>query len=105
MNIKKTLTALLAGTALLTAGCVGGGNSANKMETPQESPIELQVSAAASLTDAMKELGAMYEENNKEVHLVKRFISSTTSAAAVPSSRRSRTAEPPTYSSPPHRSR
>ena len=70
MNIKKTLTALLAGTALLTAGCVGGGNSANKMETRQESPIELQVSAAASLTDAMKELGAMYEENNKEVHIV-----------------------------------
>ena len=76
MNIKKTLTALLAGTALLTAGCVGGGNSANKMETPQESPIELQVSAAASLTDAMKELGAMYEENNKEVHIVYNFGSS-----------------------------
>ena len=73
MNIKKTLAALLAGTALLTAGCVGGGNSANKMETPQESPIELQVSAAASLTDAMKELGAMYEENNKEVHIVYNF--------------------------------
>lgn len=76
MNIKKTLTALLAGTALLTVGCVGGGNSANKMETPQESPIELQVSAAASLTDAMKELGAMYEENNKEVHIVYNFGSS-----------------------------
>ena len=76
MNIKKTLAALLAGTALLTAGCVGGGNSANKMETPQESPIELQVSAAASLTDAMKELGAMYEKNNKEVHIVYNFGSS-----------------------------
>ena len=76
MNIKKTLTALLAGTALLTAGCVGGGNRANKMETPQESPIELQVSAAASLTDAMKELATMYEENNKEVHIVYNFGSS-----------------------------
>lgn len=76
MNIKKTLTALLAGTALLTAGCVGGGNSANKMETPQESPIELQVSAAASLTDAMKELGGMYEKEHGNTKLVFNFGSS-----------------------------
>ena len=76
MNIKKTLTALLAGTALLTAGCVGGGNSANKMETPQESPIELQVSAAASLTDAMKDLTTMYEKDHSNVKLVYNFGSS-----------------------------
>ena len=76
MHIKKTLTALLAGTALLTAGCVGGGNSANKMETPQESPIELQVSAAASLTDAMKDLATMYEKDHSNVKLVYNFGSS-----------------------------
>ena len=62
MKLKKMLMALFTGAALLTTGCVGGGNSANKMDTPTEGPVELQVSAAATPTDAMKELGGMYEK-------------------------------------------
>ena len=76
MKIKKALTAALAAMAMLTTGCVGGGNSANKMDTPKEGPIELQVSAAASLTDAMKELGTMYEKEHGSVRFVFNFGSS-----------------------------
>ena len=77
MKIKKALTAVLAAMAMLTAGCIGGGNSANKMDTPKEGPIELQVSAAASLTDAMKELGTLYEKDHHgNVRIVFNFGSS-----------------------------
>ena len=76
MKIKNALTAALAAMAMLTAGCIAGGNSANKMDTPKESPVELQVSAAASLTDAMKELGGMYEKEHGNTKLVFNFGSS-----------------------------
>ena len=76
MYFKKILTAGLAAMTLLTAGCVGGGNSANKMDTPKEGPVELQVSAAASLTDAMKELATMYEKEHGNTKLVFNFGSS-----------------------------
>ena len=76
MKLKKMLMALFTGAALLTTGCVGGGNSANKMDTPKEGPVELQVSAAASLTDAMKELGGMYEKEHGNTKLVFNFGSS-----------------------------
>ncbi|WP_424150669.1 molybdate ABC transporter substrate-binding protein, partial [Selenomonas noxia] len=76
MKIKNALTAALAAMAMLTAGCIGGGNSANKMDTPKEGLAELQVSAAASLTDAMKELGGMYEKEHGNTKLVFNFGSS-----------------------------
>jgi len=76
MKIKQMLTAAVAAMALLTGGCIGGGDSANKMDTPKEGPVELQVSAAASLTDAMKELGAMYEKEHGNTKLVFNFGSS-----------------------------
>ena len=76
MKIKNALTAALAAMAMLTAGCIGSGNSANKMATPKEGPVELQVSAAASLTDAMKELGGMYEKEHGNTKLVFNFGSS-----------------------------
>ena len=76
MKLKKMLMALFTGAALLTTGCIGGGNSANKMDTPKEGPVELQVSAAASLTDAMKELGGMYEKEHGNTKLVFNFGSS-----------------------------
>ena len=76
MKLKKMLMALFTGAALLTTGCVGGGDSANKMETPKEGPVELQVSAAASLTDAMKELATMYEKDHGNTKLVFNFGSS-----------------------------
>ena len=76
MKIKNALTAALAAMAMLTVGCIGGGNSANKMDAPKEGPAELQVSAAASLTDAMKELGGMYEKEHGNTKLVFNFGSS-----------------------------
>ena len=76
MKLRNLLTAGLTAMALFTAGCVGGGNSANKMDTPKEGPTDLQVSAAASLTDAMKELGGMYEKEHGNTKLVFNFGSS-----------------------------
>ena len=76
MKLRNLLTAGLTAMALFTAGCVGGGDSANKMDTPKEGPVELQVSAAASLTDAMKELGGMYEKEHGNTKLVFNFGSS-----------------------------
>ena len=73
MKLKKLLTAALASMALLAAGCGGGDQAA---EAPKSAPVELQVSAAASLTDAMKELGGMYEKEHGTTKLVFNFGSS-----------------------------
>ena len=74
LNIKKILTVGLASMALLAAGC--GGSADKAAEAPKGEPVELQVSAAASLTDAMKELGTMYEKDHANVKLVYNFGSS-----------------------------
>lgn len=51
---------------MVLAGCVGaGGNSGQVPETK----VELTVSAAASLTDAMKEIQAGYEKRNGSIRL------------------------------------
>ena len=73
MKIKQLFTAALASMALLAAGCGGGDKAA---EAPKSAPVELQVSAAASLTDAMKELGGMYEKEHGNTKLVFNFGSS-----------------------------
>ena len=53
--MKKFLGALLIATMMLSLGC--GSKLAEKAErVPNSKPIELHVAAAASLTDAMKEL-------------------------------------------------
>lgn len=76
LNIKKMLTVAVASTALLAAGCGGGDNKAADAPKKAAENVELQVSAAASLTDAMKELATMYEKDHANVKLVYNFGSS-----------------------------
>ena len=69
--MKKVFGMIMAATALLVTGC--GGNAANETTNP---PTEIHVAAAASLTDAMKELATIYEKENSDVKLVFNFGSS-----------------------------
>ena len=56
-NLKILLTALLS-MGIMLAGCGG-----EKKETAKTAaPVELHVSAAASMTDAMKELADDYQK-------------------------------------------
>lgn len=64
----RKILALMA-AALLMAGC--GGESGKTQE-----PIELHVSAAASLTNAMNELAELYAKDNPNVKIVFNFGSS-----------------------------
>ncbi|MBQ7454148.1 MAG: molybdate ABC transporter substrate-binding protein [Selenomonadaceae bacterium] len=57
---------------LLTVSGCGGQSTVEK----KSAPVELHVAAAASLTDAMKSLAALYEKNNSDVKLVFNFGSS-----------------------------
>lgn len=70
--MKKFFVGLCAATLLMT-GCGGGGG---EVEKKSAEPVELHVSAAASLTDAMKELATIYEKDNPDVKLVFNFGSS-----------------------------
>ena len=65
--MKKILTAICAATLLMT-GCGGG--------TAEEKPVELHVSAAASLTNVMNELAELYGKDNPNVKIVFNFGSS-----------------------------
>lgn len=67
----KKFFALMAMASLLMTGCGGG-----EVEKKSAEPIELHVAAAASLTDAMKELAAIYEKDNPDVKFVFNFGSS-----------------------------
>ncbi len=71
--VRAGIVILLA-AALLTAGC-GGPQAAAPYSSPA-GQTELHVSAAASLTDAMKELAAEYEKAHPEVKIVFNFGSS-----------------------------
>ena len=64
--MKKFFAVLLSATLLLT-GC-----GAEKVSEP----VELSIAAAASLTDAMKDLAALYESKNPGVKLTFNFGSS-----------------------------
>lgn len=64
--MKKFFAVLLSASLLLT-GC-----GAEKVSEP----VELSIAAAASLTDAMKNLAALYESNNPDVKLTFNFGSS-----------------------------
>lgn len=73
--MKKLVAALLTAAALLSLGC--GTEQGEKSErVPDSKAIELQVSAAASLTGAMKELADIYQEEHPEVALTLNFSSS-----------------------------
>ena len=68
---KFLLTALLLVT-MIFAGC--GGEQAKKETKPE--PVELHVSAAASLTNAMNELAELYAKDNPNVKITFNFGSS-----------------------------
>ena len=65
--VLKFFAAMCAGV-LLVSGCGGGDESAE--------PVEVSVSAAASLTDAMTDLATRYAEDNPDVKLTFNFGSS-----------------------------
>lgn len=73
--MKKFLGALLTAVALLSLGC--GSEQTEKAErVPDSKPIEIHVAAAASLTDAMKELAKAYKAEHPEITLTFNFGSS-----------------------------
>lgn len=71
-----SLTALLAAGVLLT-GC-GAASENQAHQTPPDEPVKLYVLAAASLSDAMKEVKTAYEREHQGVELVQSFGSSGT---------------------------
>lgn len=66
--MKKFFTMLTAATLLMT-GCGGG-------QEKSAEPVELHVSAAASLTNAMNELAELYNKDNPNVKIIFNFGSS-----------------------------
>ena len=78
--MKKILLLCLSMAMLLMAGCggnqAGAPGSGDKAQEGNKQPVELHVAAAASLTDVMKELAAVYEMEHPDVKLVFNFGSS-----------------------------
>lgn len=73
--MKKFLALVLSAVAMLSIGC--NGQQAEKSERiPDNKAVELHVAAAASLTDAMKELAEVYKQEHPEVTLTFNFGSS-----------------------------
>ena len=68
--MKKILMAICAAGLLMT-GCGGGQTAEQKAE-----PVELHISAAASLTNAMNELAELYAADNPNVKIIFNFGSS-----------------------------
>lgn len=72
--MKKTMKAMvLALTFVVAALGIAGCGDAKKEASGGSTAITLNVSAAASMTDAMKEIAAKYEMTNKNVKLVYNF--------------------------------
>jgi len=73
--MRKSLQAILSG--LLVMGIIASGCSNEKKEnTKGTTPVELHISAAASMTDAMKEIANSYEKKNANIKIVLNFASS-----------------------------
>lgn len=69
----KKILAMLATASLLLTGC-GGDNSATEQKPAEKT--EIHVAAAASLTDAMKEISAEYKKISPNTEIVFNFGSS-----------------------------
>jgi molybdate transport system substrate-binding protein len=71
--MKKTLLFFLTGllaVALLIAGCSGGAGEKQTPAANSGQPVELNISAAVSLKDALNEIQANYQKKNPNVKLV-----------------------------------
>ena len=74
--LRMTVLAASLAAMLLAAGCQGSNDAAKSSAAGSAEPAELHVAAAASLTDAMKEIGSQYEAAHPGVKLVYSFGSS-----------------------------
>lgn len=75
--MRKLMALILSTLMLLAVGCGGQqGDSSNPASSSAGAPVELHVSAAASLTDVMKEIAANYEKEHPNVKIVFNFGSS-----------------------------
>lgn len=73
----KKLFALMAVCLLaLVTGCGSQNAAETKSSSSSQEPVELHVSAAASLTDVMNEIGAEYEKEHPNVKVVFNYGSS-----------------------------
>ncbi|WP_302358415.1 molybdate ABC transporter substrate-binding protein [uncultured Mitsuokella sp.] len=70
--MKKLFTLMAVCLLALASGCGGQSQST----TAAKEPVELHVSAAASLTDVMNEIGKAYEQEHPDVKVVFNYGSS-----------------------------
>lgn len=73
--MKKLFALLAAGLLAVMSGC-GGQTAGNESKSSAQEPVELHVSAAASLTDVMNEIGKDYEAEHPNVKVVFNYGSS-----------------------------
>lgn len=73
--MKKLFALLAAGLLAVMSGC-GGQKASNESKSSAQEPVELHVSAAASLTDVMNEIGKDYEAEHPNVKVVFNYGSS-----------------------------
>ena len=70
----KKFFAVICAAMLLLTGC--GSQSGDSPSDKKSEPVELHVAAAASLTDAMKELAKLYQTRNQNIKIIFNFGSS-----------------------------
>ena len=73
--MKKFLALFMSSALFVATGCGGDSGQSDKPAANSES-VELHIAAAASLTDVMKELANIYEQENPNVKLIFNFGSS-----------------------------
>lgn len=76
--MRRWIVLVLGAVMMLAAGCSvqQGNSSGDSTAAKDKAPTELHVAAAASLTDAMKEIAAGYEKEHPDVKIVFNFGSS-----------------------------